>query len=254
MYPDPVSCSILSPSPSTCPLLTPTRLFPWQQQNPLRACKLLSLCFISSPYFPLFCQTLTAGSWQLPILVPGDCLIFPPYFSCLYALHMHKGGSVVFVMLTQHTEASSAPSVYHPSSPASGYSGPYDLLSSVLFLSSQTESTVSRAWQKGSGALVSASGRPVTHVNPHAPLPSSIQCTRARNWVIEEEGGFREKEWERLAGWVGEFAIRHMQRQMLCSAARRQKKRKRCILLLLAAWLKCSAPYKVCYNRWRGRW
>lgn len=34
----------------------------------------LSLCFLSSACFPLFSQTLAAGSWLLPILVGGACL------------------------------------------------------------------------------------------------------------------------------------------------------------------------------------
>lgn len=71
-----MSCSIPSPSPSPCPLLIPTRLFLWQQQNPLRACKhCLCLCFLSLACFPLFSQTLTADSWLLPILVWGPCLL-----------------------------------------------------------------------------------------------------------------------------------------------------------------------------------
>lgn len=60
----PASCSIPSPSPSLCPLLTPARLFPWQQQNPLRACKrrLSLLGFSPRLVFLLFSQTPRSGA------------------------------------------------------------------------------------------------------------------------------------------------------------------------------------------------
>ncbi|KAG7244494.1 hypothetical protein INR49_030146 [Caranx melampygus] len=62
------------------------------------------------------------------------------------------------------------------------------------------------------------------HVNLHTPTTTTHPCPLQRKTVIEK--GRRDSERKRAGGGAGggAVAIRHMQRQMLCSAAQNQQK------------------------------
>lgn len=72
LYPDAASCSIPSLSPSIRPLLTPTRVFLWQQQNPVQA-RERRLCF--SAFSP---QQQASGLFTLKSFLVVSLLLFLP--------------------------------------------------------------------------------------------------------------------------------------------------------------------------------
>lgn len=198
-YPDAASCSIPSLSPSICPLVTPTRLFLWQQQNPVQACE-RRLCFSA---YSARQQASGFLLWRASLLYHVSFLLFLPGSKMEDERVLFIKAWVVFVEqanepLWRHSSITFwAAYLFSNMSVFSFFLTFYPSPGSTHVLSWVTVGQLSRSLSSPSGCCCTC--KPA-QLSPAVPP----RCTGGRRTAVEGEGGIR-RENAREAWWVVDF-------------------------------------------------